>query len=180
MFRFKIAFGFLLFGAALLVETMFQVDASDYDECQYDGDCGGYDLCCKRDQYDYDKRCTSCRCYADTDCQNRRECCVNGICTTSNCIPENAYASWKITLIVIGVFLAIALPVASISYCRYQSQRSSVEMDRSVLVPTISNSNMVPLPNRVDQSGPSYWTQSGVGPAYIGQTANVCSDPKHI
>ena len=172
MFRFRIAFGFLLFGAVLLVEKIFQADAYQDEECYNDHDCG-YDLCCKRYPYDSYKRCTSCHCYANTDCENRRECCVHGICTTSNC---TSFPSWKITLIVIGAFLTIALPVASISYCRCQSRQTTAEIDRRFLIPTISSSNVVSVPNVVGQSGPSL----GLGPAYVGQPAKVYSDPTHI
>ena len=166
MFRLRTAFGFLLFGAVLLAQKIFEVGATD---CESDSDCYG-GRCCVVYPYGRQKICSSTcvSCYDDTDCDTRRECCApNNVCTTSHCTP---FPSWKITLIVIGVFLAIALPVASLLYCRCQSRRT----DRCVLIPcTIPSSNMVSMPNFEAQSAPSHGHS-------IGQDGSVYSEPTQM
>ena len=139
--------------------------------CYRNSDCSDQDYpnqCC------YSRYCRSCymthwaRCYDDNDCEEG--CCSsNRICSKSACkIP---FPSWAISLIVIGAFLAIVLPVAGFLYCRCSAPRSQAMGYRQTLDHPTSN-----MPNRVDQSRPSL----GVGPASIGQTANVYSDPTHI
>ena len=109
--------------------------------CYRNSDCSDYpgyqpDRCC------YSGYCRSCymthwgRCYDDNDCEEG--CCSsNRICSKSACkIP---FPSWAISLIVIGAFLAIVLPVAGFLYCRCSAPRSHAMGYRQILDHPTSN-----------------------------------------